>query len=149
MKVFNLAFSAFIMLGIFACGKDKTSIQVPEEVLSACVLKYGDIKNAAWTSVADTVFVSSFVLERHAVSAFFDRTGRWLKSETELRSSELPLVVVQTVINVFGGRKIKMARLVYINNADPVYILSLKRGGKVEEITLSTGGVVLEDRSEK
>jgi len=118
---------------------------VPQEVLSSCILKYGDIGNAVWTSVADTVYVAAFIYERHTVNAFFDQTGRWLKSETKLKSSEVPAAVVNTVTFVYPGRSISKACYVEKADEETTYMLTLKRGRNVEEVELSTLGAVIDN----
>ena len=38
--------------------------------------------------------------------AYFDENGRWIKTETELLSSELPSVMVKTVVGAYKGNSI-------------------------------------------
>jgi hypothetical protein len=145
MKTFNWFFLMPVMLVMFACGKERTIVQVPDAVQSAYLIKYGEINGATWTSVADTIFVSTFIKETRSTQAFFNHLGQWLKSETELKSSELPAAVVQTITYVFPGRSISKALYVENKDAQATYLLSLKRGRHVEEVRLSTLGALLDE----
>ena len=145
MKTFNWFFLVLVML---ACGKDKTILQVPDAVQSACIVKYGEISDATWSSLADTIFVITFIKETRNTHAFFNNLGQWLKSETELKSSELPAAVVNTITYVFPGRSISKALYVEKKDAEAIYLLSLKRGRHVEEVKLSTLGAVLDEEKD-
>jgi hypothetical protein len=82
------------------------------------------------------------------MSASFDKTGKWLETETEVSSKELPAAVTASLKNEFPGYKTGEMSLV----ENPVlkgYEVSLKKEGSSLEVIFDINGAVLKKTAVK
>jgi len=131
--------SLFLAAG---CSRQKTIVP-PPNVVAAFESRFGNDVIAKWELSADKVYVASFILSDHPVKSYFDENGKWNKTETELLSSELPTVIVRTVLHAYGGKSISKSLQVEELDKETIYRLSLKRGGSITEVEFTPGGVIL------
>jgi hypothetical protein len=131
----------FIALLGFACSRNP-GVQPPEAVTSAFASRFSNTDRVEWDS-ASQEYRAVFNAAGHPVTAFFSPDGNWLKTETEMITSELPSVVVQTIVGAFHGNNIvKTARVDSAGNVT-YYRLNIRRKSKTTVVRLSSGGVIL------
>jgi hypothetical protein len=133
------------LLLIASCSKKIPSLQVPDAVQASFNSRYGAVTDTKW-ELASTGFIAVFAAGQHPTKAYFDSAGNWDKTETELKSSELPLVIMKTVTNAFAGNKIKKALQVERSSGESTYILSLKMRNQIQDIEFSATGVILNEK---
>jgi hypothetical protein len=92
---------------------------------------------------SDKINVASFTISGHPSKSYFDGDGMWIKTETELISSELPSVIVKTVLGAYKGSTISKSLKIDEIEKETIYRLSLKSGGNISEVELTPGGVIL------
>jgi hypothetical protein len=127
---------------VVACSQPK-SVDPPSKVIASFESKFGKDIIAKWELSTDKSFVANFKSLGHPVKAYFEENGRWIKSETEYLSSELPSVIVQTVLGAYRGSSISKSLRIDEIEKVTIYRLSLKRGGSITEVELSSDGVIL------
>jgi hypothetical protein len=130
------------LLLVAGCVRQKSVIPSPE-VLASYETRFGKDVNANWELSSDKSFVANLTISGHPVKAYFEENGRWIKSETEYISSELPSVIVKTVLGAYKGYNISKSLKIDEIEKETVYRLSLKRGGNITEVDLTPGGVIL------
>jgi hypothetical protein len=137
--------SHIILLSLFlatGCTNEKPISPSPAAKASQ-ESKFGKDSKAKWELSADKSYIANLTISGHPVKAYFSENGKWIKTETEFLSSELPSVIVKTVLGAYKGFTISKSLLIDENGKESVYRLSLKRGGRITEVELSTGGVIL------
>jgi len=132
----------FSLLTLTGCGRRKPA-NPPDAILSSFESRFGNSIGAEWELSADTAYIASFKESNHPSKAYFDMNGTWIKTETELLSSELPSIIVKTVLGSFKGSTISKSLLVNEGEKESIYRLSLKRRGNLTEVDLTAGGVIL------
>jgi hypothetical protein len=131
----------FISLLGFACS-GHADVKPPEVVSAAFASQFNNAGRVHWEG-AGRDFSASFSADGHDVTAFFGSDGTWLKTETEMISSELPAVVVKTIVGAFPGNSVtKTARVDSAGNVT-YYRLDIRRKGKTAVVRLNPGGVIL------
>jgi hypothetical protein len=138
-------FSHLLMIGLFlvaGCVHQK-SVEPTSEVLTSFESRFGKDVSARWELSGDKLFVANFTNAGHPTRAYFTGNGKWIKSETEYISSELPAVILQTVLGAYKGSSVSKSLKVEEIDKETLYRLSLKRGGVITEVELSPGGVIL------
>jgi len=131
---------------IVSCNKKTSLSGIPEAVQDSFRLRYSLAENIAWESTDNNGFVAVFTSDQHITRVYFDNTGNLNSTETELNSSEIPLVIMETVKSAFGGRKIKKSIKVENSSGESTYILTLKRGKDIREVEFSTIGVIMREK---
>jgi hypothetical protein len=131
----------FILLLGFSCSR-QPDVKPPVAVASAFAARFSEADQVKWDS-AGHGYRAVFNAAGHPVTAFFAPDGNWLKTETEMITSELPSVVVQTIVAAFPGNTVmKTARVDSAGNVT-YYRLDIRRKGKTTVLRLSSGGVIL------
>jgi hypothetical protein len=130
------------LLLVAGCSHQK-SVNPSSRVLAVFESKFGKDISATWELSSDKSYVANFTISGHLAKAYFDENGRWIKTETEFLSSELPPVIVKTVLGAYKGSTISKSLKIDEIEKETIYRLSLKRGGIITEVELSSGGVIL------
>jgi hypothetical protein len=132
-----------ISLLLVAGCKSKSSLNPSPAAIASLESRFGKDASAIWELSADKSYIANMTVSGHPVKAYFTGNGSWIKTETELLSSQLPSVIVQTVLGAYKGYKISKSLLVDENEKESLYRLSLKKGGQITDVVLTTGGVIL------
>jgi len=139
MKKYSIILAAMILaISFTACSQSK----VPEAVKTAFNKKFPAAKEVEWGMEGKTQWEAEFELNGTDVSANFDLQGNWKETETDMKVSDLPGVVVKTINDQFPGYKIKDANL----NETPqrvAYEIDIKKGKSKKEVTIDKKGKIL------
>ena len=79
--------------------------KVPAAVTSAFKSKFPVATKVAWEMENKTEYEAGFILNGGEVSANFDKTGKWLETETEIKTTALPAAVQATLKKDFAAYK--------------------------------------------
>jgi hypothetical protein len=141
MKILNL----IIILSLFLVAgcTEKKSVSPSPAAKTSFESRFGKDGSVKWELSADKSYIASLTISGHPAKAYFSEDGKWIKTETEFLSSELPAVIIKTVLGAYKGSTISKSLLVDELNKELVYRLSLKRGGEIKDVVLSQGGVIL------
>jgi|WetSurMetagenome_2_1015567.scaffolds.fasta_scaffold115904_2 hypothetical protein len=145
MKVKGSAIVPVLLILIASCTGKNSSPKPAQAVLTSFETQYGKEQGVQWELSGDTISMASFKYDGHPVKAYFEKKGNWLKSETELSSSEIPEVVIKTVVNAYRGSSIYRTLQVDESGKGRTYRLSLKSGRQVSLVCFSSDGVIVAD----
>jgi hypothetical protein len=145
MKILFYSLITVLLFPAAGCSDHNSSVKPSPPVLTSFESRFGKEIRTQWEFTGQKIFMASFQLAGRPVNAFFEEKGKWLKTETELRSSELPAVIVKTVTGAFKGSSIHKSLQVDDPDNGITYRLSLKRGGKITEVGFTSGGVIISD----
>jgi len=141
----NLLFVA-MLTGIFflnACGQKK---EVPQAVKTAFNQKFNNATKVKWENEDENEWEAEFKMNGKEYSANFDSKGKWLETEYEIKKSELPEAVQQTVKNEFG--KYEMEEAEVSENADGTfYEVKFEMDEKDMEVVFNAEGTVVKKES--
>ena len=141
MKI-SVSFLILSLLLVAGCTYQK-SVKPSSRVFASFESKFGKDISAEWELSSDKLYVATFTTSGHPSKSYFDENGVWIKTETEFLSSELPSVILQTVLGAYKGSTISKSLKIDENEKETIYRLSLKRGGNITEVELTSGGVIL------
>jgi hypothetical protein len=141
MKISSYLLMLSLLL-VAACARQK-SVNPSPEVFASFETRFGKDVNTNWELSPDKSYVANLTISGHPIKAYFEANGRWVKSETEFISSELPSVIVKTVLGAYRGYTISKSLKIDEIEKETVYRLSLKRGGNITDVDLTPGGVIL------
>lgn len=126
---------SFFVATLFACAQ-KTP---PTVVSNAFAQKFKNAEKVKWDMEEAKEWEAEFMLSGKATSASFDLSGKWLESETEIKSSELPVVVKAAIDKQFAGAKIGETALIETPDFNG-YEIALKVKGKNVEVHATKDG---------
>lgn len=142
MKTIILFVLAFIA-STTAIAQKISSDKVPSEVREAFKKKFALVTSAKWEKESETEFEVSFKENKEEYSAKFDKTGKWLETEREMESAQLPASVQATLKAEFAGFQIKEAEEVEASDLGKIYEVALKNKSESYEVKFSLEGKVL------
>jgi hypothetical protein len=143
MKI-NVQFClAFVLSFLFACTGNIQEGKVPSTVTGTFHVMFPYATHIKWSMETDTCYEAEFANAGKESSMLISNKGKWIETETELGSSELPLTVIQTIQNGFKGFRIKHPELIETPLQGKFYEMVIKSKREIFEIQLSESGVIL------
>lgn len=79
--------------GIYACSSPSNNQelkQVPEQVSTAFNAKFAQAEQVVWEQEDESTWEAEFKLGNKEYSANFSNTGKWLETEQEIESNQIP-----------------------------------------------------------
>jgi len=140
-KIFLLMTALMLIIGS-AYSQKLTTDKVPAEVKAAFTKKFPDATKVGY-EMEKTDYEVSFMLKGVEGSANFDKTGKWLETETELTVAQIPANVKATLDKEFAGYKIKEAVKVETPEVALKYEFDVAKGESKLEIEIATDGRLL------
>lgn len=129
-----------------ACSQNSNKMpvdKVPTAVITAFNAKFPAAAKIGWEMENQTEYEAVFRLNRHEVSANFDKDGNWLSTETEIEKSELPAAVQAALKAGFGDYKIEEAYKIESVKEGISYEVEIEKGKETLEVVFSPDGQVL------
>jgi len=142
-----LFFAVLICTGLSA--QKITADKVPASVASAFKTKFPAAEKIKWEIEDKTDYEANFDLKSEECSAKFDKDGKWLETETEIKVSQLPTAVQQSLTKNFKDYKIKEAEQVDLFDKGRVYEIEIEKGEETYEVQFSLSGEVIKKTTEK
>lgn len=137
----NILFVIILMISATAVFAQKG---VPQAVKTAFSQKFPNAKVEKWDKEKDGSFEAEFNLKGKDMSANFSATGEWLETETEIKKSEIPQLVLTAFYAKFGQIKIKEACKIEFPSKAVQYELEYRKGVKTLEAIFDVEGRLLE-----
>jgi hypothetical protein len=146
MKKVILSIIPVVLILAASCGEKKSSVMPTPSVITNFEAHFGKELKASWKISGQSNYEASFNKDHHDIKAYFDKSGNWLKTESELSSSELPSVLVRTIAGAYKGNSISRVLVVEKSGEETTYRLFLKSGRQLSTVDLTTDGVILNNR---
>lgn len=136
MKSIILA-SALASVALFTACDDDDNIHysnIPSETINSFGQLYPNASRVEW-DIEMNYFVADFNDGKHEVEAWFDQTGTWVMSETDITYNELPTAVSNSFeSSIYGSWRVDDVDLVEQAGRGDIYIIDAEQGE--QEITL-------------
>ncbi|MEO7174780.1 MAG: PepSY-like domain-containing protein [Saprospiraceae bacterium] len=116
---------------------------IPAAVSAAFKTKFPNAAKVSWEMENKTEYEANFKLNGEEVSANFDNTGKWLETETEIKTSALPAAVQSTLAKDFAGFKVEEASKINNVKNGNCFEAEIEKGEESYDILFSTEGKVL------
>ena len=131
-----------IALSIFAITTTSCSqkVNVPPDVTKAFNGKYPDATNIKWGKESAKEYEAEFKLNGSNVSANFGTDGTWVETETVIKVTDLPAVVVTAIKKNYPGAVITMAEKLEQPGNKLFYETTIKVKGKKKTLELNADG---------
>ena len=147
MRKIVFVFVASLIGGLAQAQKLKEN-EVPKAVKESFAKRFPKAKEVKWSKEDATEFEAEFEIDEAEQSVNFDQAGKWLVTETEIKSSQLPASVKATIAKEFAGYKIEEAEKTDAASEGVFYEVELEKGELNYEVQISSDGKVLK-KSEK
>jgi hypothetical protein len=131
----------FVVFSLFSASSFSQK-SVPENIKKEFVKKYPTAQNVKWGSEGDNEWEAEFKMNGKEMSASYDNSGKWLETETEVSSKEIPAAVTASLKKDYAGYKTGEISLIE-NPEIKGYEIALKKGELSLEVILDKNGVVL------
>lgn len=76
---------------------------LPNEIMVAFKQKFPNITSSNWKAGKSGRYISSFSNSGVTTSAMFDKSGKWLETETEIKPADVPAGVQNSLSTDFAG----------------------------------------------
>lgn len=147
LKLFMLlfAFSAVIFTG---CSDDDDDYMPEETFITALKSKYPEAQKVHWEKKLNYQ-VAEFIYKNKETEAWFDASGKWMMSETDLLFSDLPTPIKEHfAAGQYANWHVDDVDLIERYNAEPIYILEVEQGKTEVDLYYSAEGVLIKESNE-
>jgi hypothetical protein len=148
MKKIILFSVACVVAGLADAQKLKSS-DVPAAVQEAFAKHFPKAKEVKWSKEGTTEFEAEFESANLKQSANFDKTGKWLETETIIKNSELPQAVQAAIAKDFAGYKIEEPEKFESPGQAALYEMELEKNKVTYEVQFSADGKVVKKEEKK
>jgi len=142
MKTSILVLSFFVV-SLFAVAQkpaSKAAAKTPPAVVTkAFAEKFKGAEKAKWDQEESTEWEVEFMLAGKEASASFDLAGKWLETETEVATADLPASVKTAIDKQYPGCKYGEAST-FESATFSGYEIALKVKGKAVEVQVTKDG---------
>ena len=126
-----------------------TADKVPAEVTSAFKTKFPEAKDVKWEMEKTNEYEARFKTNGVEQSASFSADGKWMETESEIKVSDLPAEVKQSIEKQFPGFKMEEASKVDNAQHGTCYEAEIEKGKESYEVLLNSKGELLSKNAEK
>jgi len=140
-KLTTMLAAVLITTGAFAQKIQEKD--VPAAVVTAFKTKFPTTTKTNWEKENTNEFEAEFKLNGEEVSANFDNTGKWLETETEIKTAALPAAVQATLNKDFAGYKIEEAAKIESAKDGNVFEAEIEKGEESYDVLFTPDGKVL------
>jgi uncharacterized membrane protein YkoI len=121
---------------------------VPSPVKDSFTKRFPNAKDVSWSKENATEFEAEFKTNDREQSANFDQTGKWVETETEIKTKDLPAAVQAALAKEFSGYKVEEAELNESSNST-LYEVEIEKGKSAYEVQFSADGKVIKKEEKK
>lgn len=129
--------------GLMSCAQD-----APSSVKEAFEKKFPNAKSVKWEKENDAEWEADFKMNGIKYSANFLSDGSWKETEHEIKKSELPTEVQNTLNQQFNEYKIEEAEMVETSEFSG-YEIEIEKGKEAIELVIDKSGKVLKQKTEE
>jgi Putative beta-lactamase-inhibitor-like, PepSY-like len=131
-------------LGSWASAQQLEPSQVPAEVTTAFSAKFADAEKVVWELNARGTYDADFEVKGKNHDAVFDKTGKWLETETKVAFDALPQPVKDAWnASAYAKEKIEEIEVVETPEVAMYYEFEVKVSGKEWDIQYLPDGKLL------
>ena len=142
MKAISIVM-AFICLGASAAYAQKINAdQVPTNIQSAFNKQFTKPYKIQW-EMEEADFEVNFKNKNVEYSAKYDKQGKWLETEKEVKKSELPIIIQQALEKEFPKAEIEESEKITYLTHGVVYELEIEKDKQKLEVQFSAEGNLL------
>lgn len=149
MKSIILLLLCALITSVSAYAQKISSDKVPPPVHAFFKAKFPAAEKIEWEMENDQEYEAEFKNGVEEQSARFDRAGKWLETETEIKVSELPQAVQDALAKEFAGYNIHEASKVEDVLYGNFYEVEIQKDKEEFDVLLDVSGKVLKKESEK
>ena len=120
----------------------------PEIVKKEFAKKYSTAQSVKWDSEEKNEWEAEFTMEGKKMSASFDKSGKWMESETAITEKDLPAVVINTLNKDYQGYK-KSDISIFEDSKIKGFELTLKKGETSIEVQIDNNGKIIKKTEAK
>jgi len=135
--------AAVLSMSIAACAQTP-----PKSVSDNFNAKFSGATKVKWDQEEKNEWEAEFKLNGKEMSVSFDLNGKWLKTETELKKSDLPENVLSVVNKEFEGWKIESVES-FENSEIKAFELGIEKGDSEMEVQISADGKIISKKEVK
>ncbi|MEI6124702.1 MAG: PepSY-like domain-containing protein [Bacteroidota bacterium] len=146
MKKIFLMLIAMLLISGFSYSQKVTADKVPAEVKTAFQKMFPTATKVAY-EMEKADYEISFMLDGTECSANFDKTGKWLETETELNDAQIPAAVKATLAKEFEGYKTKESVKLETPETAAVYEFDVAKGESLFEVQIARDGKLLKKQA--
>jgi hypothetical protein len=142
----------FLYLGaasVAACGQKLKDTEIPASVKASFTKQFPDVKKVTWSRESAAEYEAEFKVKGSEQSANFDNNGDWLETETEIKKSDVPSNVMETVKKEFPGYEMEEAELTETKDSGSYYEFEIEKGGVSYELSVSKDGKIFKKEEKK
>src|SRR5262245_46284204 len=119
-----------------------TADKVPAAVTSAFKAKFPAATKATW-ELEQGEYEAGFIVNGEKTSANFDKEGKWLETETEIKVDALPAAVNATLKKDFAGYKINEASKIKSVKNGNCYEAEIEKDKEIFDVLFSPDGKLI------
>jgi len=117
--------------------------KIPAPVIQALQGRFPGVKSVEWKVAKDKNLEAEFTLKGIAITVKFDPAGKWLETETQISSAQVPKAVVDALIKKFVGYNIvETQSLQLYNEAHLSYEIHLDNNKEILKVVLAADGTI-------
>ena len=139
--------SIMIMSLLLGFGVMSYAQSAPSAVKSAFEKKFPNAKSVEWKKENDSEWEAEFKLNGVEYSANFSNDGTWKETEHEIKESELPNAVKNTLNDQFGDYKVEDVEMIETPGFSG-YEIEIEKGKETIELVIDNSGKVLKKKVE-
>lgn len=143
MKI-KLLLLLFVLSAVSFAGCSDDDDYIPETaVVDAFTSKYPEAKRVSWETKMDYK-VAEFILANHETEAWFDASGNWLMTETDIRFDELPLLIQDKhVLGEYANWRVDDVDKIERYNTETIYVVEVEQGDNDVELVYAADGTLI------
>ncbi len=140
---------AAVLITTIAFGQKVQETDVPASVIAAFKTKFPGIAKTTWEIENVTEYEVGFKLNGENTSANFDNTGKWLETETEIKTSALPASVQAALSKDFQGYKVEEASKIESVKDGNIFEAEIEKGEEEFDVLFTADGNLLSKTKEE
>jgi len=142
MKKIVFWMMSLVLAGTMQGCDDDDPVAVPAAVQDSFVRMFPEAADVDWSRY-DSCLIADFRNGGRDVDAWFDATGTWRMTETEIFCSELPLAVQEAFkAGTYASWIVDDVICIERNGAETLYALEVDRGAETCELLYTEAGVL-------
>jgi len=143
MKKIILGLFSTIILSLSVNAQKINTEKVPAAVTTAFQSKFTFATKVKWEMENKTEYEASFDMNGAEMSANFDSYGNWLETETEIKTTTLPIAVLAQLKSDFAGYKIEEASKIESTKNGTCYEAEIEKGLEKYDVLFTVDGKVI------
>ena len=138
-----------LIISLAACNQEKKSPITdiaPKEVTDAFATKFPKATDTKWEKESETEFEAVFNMDGKEYSTKFDKSGKWIETESKIEVSALPQIVKDSVAARFADYTIENAEQVESAEKGNIFELKIeKKEGSMDLVVGSNGSILKQE----